>query len=230
MAQWEYNIFAERWNGHGYTYNPVNKEMRFGPYVVDIALVPQLILNDLEQTALAGINKILHHVPELQLTVPINPINKTFDQTDLNGMNSNVTIDGSFGSVGAVSCLIAFAVAKINQAQVMASGYHLDNEVTSYAASVNVIQAMTAPPLNGNTVDFYVMGGEVGQNTNPQNDDLTMDYSSYYPFFRACADQQVVFGGHKFPANPNGTTTANAAITTDQQQNPVINLWITNNY
>ena len=228
MAQWVYNVVAERWIGHGYTYNPVNREMRFGPNVVDITQVPQPILDDLEQAALVGIGQILNQVPVLPVTVPINPINKTFDQNDVDGVNSNVTIDGSFGSIGAATCLIVFAVARlqiINQAQVMACGYHLDNEVTSYSDSVQVIQAMRAPPLNGNAIRFYVMGGEVGHNTNPQDDNLMMDYSSYYPFFRACADQQVVFGGYRFPTSL-GTTAANAAITTDQLQNPVINLWI----
>ena len=234
MAQWVYNIFAEQWiNVHGYTYNPVNSEMRHGPDhdVVEIVNVPQFLRDELEQTAFTGINQILtqpHQVPELPETGPIDHINITFDQEDLNGMNGNVTIDGSFGSVGAASCLIVFAVARlqiINQAQVMARGYHLTNQVTSYAASVQVIQAMTAPPLNGNAVRFYVIGGEIGHITNPLDDNLTMDYSRYYPFFKACADQQVVFGGYKFPAG-NGETAANAAITTTDQQEAVINLWI----
>ena len=111
----------------------------------------------------------------------------------------------------------------------MVHGYHLSDQVKSYADSVQIIQAMKAAPLNGNTVRFYVMGGEVGHNTHPDNEDVYMDYSNYYPFFKACADQNVVFGGYRFPANPDGTTSASAAITTNQFQNPVMNLWITQN-
>ena len=56
--------------------------------------------------------------------------------------------------------------------QVMVHGYHLSDQVKSYADSVQIIQAMKAAPLNGNTVRFYVIGGEVGHNTHLDNKDV----------------------------------------------------------
>ena len=186
----------------------------------------------MEQTARNGIEEILNQVPELDVTDEIDYISKTFDQYTGSVMKHNVSLDGSFGSLGAGPCLIVFAVARLeisNMPQVMVHGYHLSDQVKSYADSVQVIKEMKAAPLDGNTVRFYVIGGEVGRNTNLANEDVYMDYSNYYPFFKACADQQVVFGGHRFLANPDGTTSANAAITTNEFQYPVMNLWIDNN-
>ena len=113
MAEWVYDVLTERWNGHGHTYNPVTGAMKLGPNVVGIAEVPQNVVHDLEHVARADIDQILHQVPVLQVTVPIAPINKTFDQTSDNVVNSNVTTDGSFGSLGAGPRLIVFAVAKL---------------------------------------------------------------------------------------------------------------------
>ena len=93
--------------------------MKLGPAVVDIDGVPQPILDGLEHAALAGIYKILEHVPVIPLTVPIDP---SFDKRDVNVVKSNITMDGSFGSVSAATCLIVFFRACADQ-QVVFGGY-----------------------------------------------------------------------------------------------------------
>ena len=232
---WTYSTATNKWTGEDYEYDPLHRYFANDDDdgdVVEIEDVPGDVRTNLEQTARNGIAQILNQVPVLAVTDEIDDISKSFDQNTGSVMYSNVSLDGSFGSVRAGPCLIVFAVVRLvifNVPQVMLHGYHLDNQVKSYAESVQVIQEMTAAPLNGNTVRFYVIGGDVGHNMQPENGDLNMDYSNYYPFFKACADQQVVFGGHRFPANPDGTTSASAAITTNQYQYPVMNLWIDNN-
>ena len=232
---WTYSTSTNQWTGEGYVYDPLKRYFANDDDdgdEVDIEDVPGDVRTNLEQSARIGIAQILNQVPVLTVTDPIDDISKSFDQNTGSVMYSNVSLDGSFGSLGAGPCLIVFAVVRLvifNVPQVMVHGYHLSDQVKSYADSVQVIQAMKAAPLNGNTVRFYVMGGEVGHNTHPDNKNVSMDYSNYYPFFKACADQNVFFGGHRFPANPDGTTSASAAITTNHFQYPVMNLWITQN-
>ena len=232
---WTYSTATNIWTGEGYVYDPHGRYFANdddGGDVVEIKDVPVDVRTNLEQTARNGIEQILHHVPILPGTDVIDDIRKTFGMYTGFAMYSNVTLDGSFGSIRAGPCLIVFAIVRLeilNMPQVMVHGYHLFDQVKSYAESVQVIKEMKADPLDGNTVRFYVIGGEVGRNTNLANEDVYMDYSIYYPFFKACADHQVVFGGHMFPANPDGATSANAAITTNQFQYPVINMWIDNN-
>ena len=232
---WTYSTSTNQWTGEGYVYDPLKRYFANDDDdgdEVEIEDVPGDVRTNLEQTARIGIAQILNEVPVLTVTDPIDDIRKSFDQNTGSVMYSNVSLDGSFGSIDAGPCLIVFAVVRLvifNVPQAKVHGYHLSDQVKSYADSVQVIQAMKAAPLNGNTVRFYVMGGEVGHNTHPYKEDVCMDYSNYYPFFKACADQNVVFGGHRFPANPDGTTSASAAITTNDFQYPVMNLWITHN-
>jgi len=121
-------------------------------------------------------------------------------------------------SGGATPCLIVFATAvKTSNNHLLATGSHLV-DVASYNYSYGAIEDMIDTLENEGVgqISFYVVGGEVGCNTNP-SPTLTMDYSRYYPFFDAASDQDVTFVGQNFPSNPDGTTTTSAAISANGQ-------------
>ena len=214
-GEWEYTCI------NSYTYMPISDTFcDENDEEVETDKVEKSIRVSLENYAKESIKEILNNVPILELKEKI-PINKTFEQDIGKVTFCNVTkLEGSFGSYGAAPCLIVLAVD--NHKELIATGYHLSNEFKSYNKSVSCIQELKK---NFFVPRFYVVGGEVGSHTKdvtPNNS--YCDYSQYYPFFKACEDEGVTFGGYRFPANPVGDTKTSFAVTTDFAQNPIFHL------
>ena len=240
MGAWDYDHDgAPQWTqtdeiegNDGYSYNPVAPQFYLkndagGEDEVDKAQVPQSVRENLENTARGlTFGGVLDGVPELPLGDEVN-IDTEFNQGTV-AMFVDLTEeeDEWFGSEGATPCLIVFATAvKTSNNHLLATGSHLDNVYNyeySYAAIKKMIEELEEEEVGA--ISFYVVGGEVGCNTNPNSDSLTMDYSRYYPFFDAAYDQDVTFVGQNFPSNPDGTTTTSAAISANGQ-NVNIRVW-----
>ena len=191
---------------------------------VDKTDVPQAVRNNLEYTADGLIDAVLDDAEELPITAPV-AIGTTFNQGTIAQLIDLTDNGGTFGSTGATPCLIVFATAvKTSNNHLLATGSHLV-DVASYNYSDGAIEDMIDTLENEGVgqISFYVVGGEVGCNTNP-SPTLTMDYSRYYPFFDAASDQDVTFVGQNFPSNPDGTTTTSAAISANGQ-NVDFSLW-----
>ena len=228
---WTYDVGAdEEWEYtclNSYSYMPISDEfLDENDEEVETDKVEKSIRESLENYARISIEEILNNVPILEPKEKI-PINKTFEQDIGEVTFCNVTnLEGSFGSYGAAPCLIVLAVSSLpvdNHKEFIVTGYHLSNEFKSYNESVQCIQELKKDLL---LPRFYVVGGEVGSHTKditPNNS--CCDYSQYYPFFKACEDEDVTFGGYRFPANPVGTTKTSFAVTTDSAQKPIFHLW-----
>ena len=175
-------------------------------------------------TQLTASYAVLDDAEELPITAPV-AIGTTFNQGTIAQLIDLTDNGGTFGSTGATPCLIVFATAvKTSNNHLLATGSHLV-DVASYNYSDGAIEDMIDTLENEGVgqISFYVVGGEVGCNTNP-SPTLTMDYSRYYPFFDAASDQDVTFVGQNFPSNPDGTTTTSAAISANGQ-NVDFSLW-----
>ena len=220
-GEWEYTCI------NGYTYMPISdKFLDENDEILTTDKVEKSIRVSLENYARKSIEEILNDVPILEPNKKI-PINKAFEQDIGEATFCNVTnLEGSFGSYGAAPCLIVLAVSSLpvdNHKELIVKGYHLSNEFKSYNKSVSCIQELKK---NLFVPRFYVVGGEVGSHTKdvtPNNS--YSDFSQYYPFFKACEDEGVTFGGYRFPANPVGDTKTSFAVTTDFAQNPIFHLW-----
>ena len=80
----------------------------------------------------------------------------------------------------------------------------------------------TPEGANWTGVRLYVVGGEVGSHTGVEG--ATMDYSRYYPFFLACQQANVQFGGVAFPSNPTPEDTSSAAVSLVNDK-PNVHYW-----
>ena len=219
--EWDYTCINE------YTYDPISDTFYDGESE-ELATdkVEKSIRESLEKYARNSIDEILNNVPVLDLNQKI-PINKTFEQDIGQVTFCNVTkLEGSFGSYGAAPCLIVLSVASMpvdNHQELIVKGYHLSDEFKSYKKSVSCIRELKH---NYFVSRFYIVGGEVGFHTKdvtPNNS--YCDYSQYYPFFKACEDEDVTFGGYRFPANATGVTKTSFAVTTNFAQKPIFYLW-----
>ena len=211
---WTFNDDAGLWIGpDGWTYNPETNQFKQNNQDYETADVPINVRESLEATAQGLIEGILTLAgAERQDFGGEIPIDIQFEQNNEITAREVLEPDVTFGSFGAAPCLIVFAVGDIDDGdQQVAVGAHLDDAV--YLAPDEIVEEiLTTIDLGGEKPVFYVFGGEVGGNINPNPDGGNMDYSRYYMFFKAIADKYVCISKYNFPSNGNGGQSTSAAL------------------
>ena len=206
-----------------------NCAFKFKGNEVPVASVGKETRDNLVTSAKMGISKVLAGA------MVINPIKKKVNIDVCFEQGKGVTEvfelrqDKNFGSYGARTCLIVFAVGKTEGGKVMAVGGHFDTEVHKEPCEtvVTMIDNLEKSGVVRKTIEFFIFGGEKGHITDPSNKNLIMDYPSYYPFFFNIQEQGVPITRHNFPSNPDGTTEAGATISLASDGKSVdVQLWV----
>ena len=215
---WNYDKDSGIWNGpDGWTYQSDLTQFCQNNQPKPVEDVPPEIRNQLEITAKDLIDIILDTALNDELDPAPVQIQNKFNEGDI---TECMTLDdNAFGSDGATSQLIVFAVG-VQQGQQVAVGAHL-NDANIYFGpepTVNTILQNVGDLDEGHLAEFYVFGGQVGRNTNPGGGN-TMDYSLYYPFFLELSERGTI-GHYNFPSNGEGNTAIGAAITANH-----VNVW-----
>lgn len=222
---WEYDsdegIWTNQIDDNLYTYNPVDDEFTLNNQVTTLANMPPPVVAELENTAREKILTIIGDATiELGESVEINALFEQDEAIETVGLNLHTT----FGSNGATPCLIIFAVGLSQQdnASFIAKGAHRSD---AFNLGGEFVEEILNNPSQGDWKDvkLYVVGGEVGKHTGVQ--EATMDYSMYYPFFFECYEQEVIFGGVKFPSNPNPDDSTSAVLRL-QGNIPTVTYWL----
>ena len=215
------------WVMDDWTFIDDNHTFEFKGKEVPVASVGEKIRDDLVAAAKMGIGKALAGAKVIK---PIKKVNIDVCFKQGQGVTKVVELrqDKNFGSNGARTCLIVFAVGKTKDSKVMAVGGHFDNEVYKepYGTVETMIDNLEESDVR-KTIEFFIFGGEEGHITDPSNKNLLMDYPSYYPFFFNIYQQKVPITQHNFPSNHDGTTEAGAVIClASDKKNVDVQLWI----
>ena len=208
MAQWQYDDDDGVWaTDDGWRYDPNADVFKHNDAPVPLDQVPLNLRQSLEDQARDDTNVILDVGQQQAMGQPV-VINNRFVQDEI---TPRVVLgNATFGSDGASPCLIVFATGTDAQGQQVAVGAHLSDQV--YAAPGETVDTMLGNlgEVVGD-VSFDIFGGEVGEHTviNPP-EDITMDYSRYYPFFQEIESRAgVTIRRYNFPSNgPNQRTGA----------------------
>ena len=214
MAQWHFDaedgtcglwIIGTEWS-----YDPDTAEFEKSNAVVPLDQVP-LPLRQLLETEAQRLTNMVLGAGQQQALGPQVDIDHMFVDDEI----TDCVVLGSetFGSEGAASCLIAFATGTNAQGQHVAVGGHLVDQAYDPRTVNKMLQKLGK--VTG-SVSFDIFGGEVGRNTvvNPPQD-ITMDYSRYYPFIHEigsrAAQGGVTIRRYNFPSN-GPTQNTGAAI------------------
>ena len=213
MAQWQYDDDDGVWaTDDGWRYDPDDDVFEHNDVPVPLNQVPLNLRQSLEDQARDDTNVILDVGQQQAMGQPV-VINNRFVQDEI---TPRVVLgNATFGSDGASPCLIVFATGTDAQGQQVAVGAHLSDQV--YAAPGETVDTMLGNlgEVVGD-VSFDIFGGEVGEHTviNPP-EDITMDYSRYYPFFQEIESRAgVTIRRYNFPSN-GPTQRTGAAINRD---------------
>ncbi|MBN6100589.1 hypothetical protein JR064_00210 [Xanthomonas sp. CFBP 8703] len=204
---WQYDDDEGLWTDQdtGYSYNPIDDNFMEGEDIIALDDVPLAVRQALETTADNAIKRIISGANPILQRGEV-AFTDEFEQ-DQEVVGIELEAATVFGSVGAGPCLIVFATGQNADGNgVYANGAHRDN---AFLLGEEFLDEMSADISGAPT--FYVLGGEVGSHTGV--DGATMDYSRYYPFFLACEQSNVVFGGVTFPSNPTADDATSAALT-----------------
>ena len=204
---WQFDCSGDktRWKYGDYVYEVAEQKFyEKGKQIQELKNVPKGIRVSLQKAAKDHINEILKCN-----TVPIGDkvdIDKEFEQGGTM-MVPDMSKCGYFGSGGAATCVIVFAVGRKN-GKALAVGAHLD-DVQVYPDTM--AKDFLKPLLGVTNIDLYVFGGEVGKVTTLSGS-FSMDYTEYYSFLRALKmKSNGKFIACNFPSN-DGMSSISAAI------------------
>lgn len=220
---WQYDDNEGIWEDQAtdYSYDPCKDEFALKEQAVAMEEVPLKNRQELEKAACNGIAKILGKASKLVKGTGV-VLTDEFEQNE----EIKAVLLGQkivFGSEGASPCLIVFSVGYSKTKNgYYAKGAHRDS---AYTLGEEFIGEMLEAPEDSDWTDvsLHVVGGEFGSHTGAE--EATMDYSRYYPFFLACQQANVQFGGVAFPSNPTPDDASSAAVLLANDK-PSVKYWL----